>query len=58
MMEFKRLCLNGHNYTLSNYGDGWDVYYRYGNKVECLEEGCSTYQEAYNIAVEHSTKEV
>lgn len=57
-MEIKRLTINRHQYVFRNYGDGWDAYYYNGHKLEILEEGCSSFKAAYDIAAEHATKEV
>lgn len=56
-MEIKRLTINQRRYVFRNYGDGWDAYYYNGHKLELLEEGCSTFKDAYTIAAEHATKE-
>lgn len=56
-MEIKRLTIGCKRYVFRNYGDGWDVYYAGGARLELLEEGCCTFKYAYNIAAEHSTKE-
>lgn len=57
-MEIKRLTINKRRYVFRNYGDGWDVYYYNGYKLELLEEGCASFKAAYDIAAEHATKEV
>lgn len=57
-MEIKRLTINCKQYVFRNYGDGWDVYYYNGERLELLEEGCSSFKNAYTIAAEHSTEEV
>ena len=56
-MEVKRLNIRTHKYIFRNYGDGWDVYYHDNDELELLEEGCSTFNQAYSIAAEHAYKE-
>ena len=55
-MEVKRFTIGRKPYVFRNYGDGWDVYYAGRARLELLEEGCSSFKDAYDIAAEHSTK--
>lgn len=57
-MQIKHVKINCKRYILRNYGDGWDVYYAGGESLELLEEGCSSFEDAYKIAREHSEEEL
>lgn len=51
-MQVKTTIINMRKYLFRNYGDGWDVYYVNGTKPQMLEEGCYSFEDAYNIAAE------
>lgn len=57
-MQIKRLTINNNLYLFRNYGDGWDVAYYNGRKLELLEEGCASWEYAYGIAAEHAEQEL